>query len=57
MSVVKNILQVKSQVFEKLSKIALWFYQIVLFVARKNQLLLRIKNSTILIIFEMISLK
>ena len=33
------------------------FYQIVLFVARKNQLLLKIKNSTISIIFEMISLK
>ena len=35
----------------------LMFYQTVLFVARKNQLLLGIKNSTILITFEMISLK
>ena len=38
------------------------FYQIVLFLARKNQLLLKIKNSikqysTILIKFELISLK
>ena len=29
----------------------------MLFVARKNRLLLKIKNSTIVIIFEMISLK
>ena len=33
------------------------FYPIALFVARKNQILLKIKNSTILIIFKMISLK
>ena len=31
----------------KLNKIDKCFYQIVLFVARKNQLLLKIKNSTI----------
>ena len=33
------------------------YYQIALFVARKNQLSLKIKNSKILVIFQMISLK
>ena len=41
----------------KLNKLDKCFYRIVLFVARKNQLLLKIKNLTILIIFEMINLK
>ena len=41
----------------KLNKIDKCFYQIVLFVARKNQLLLKIKNFTISTIFEMINLK
>ena len=53
----KKILQLKIQVPEKLKKINWCFYQIVLFVARKNRLSLKIKNSTILIIFKMISLK
>ena len=35
-SVVKNILQTKIQMLEKLNKIESCFYQIVLFVARKN---------------------
>ena len=54
-SVVKDIL-LKIQVSEKLSKTNWGFYEIALVVA-KNWLLLKIKNSTILIIFEMISLK
>ena len=37
-SVVKNILRTKIQMLEKLNKIDLCSYQIVLFVARKNQL-------------------
>ena len=41
----------------KLTKTDKCFYQIVLFVARKNQLLLKIKNFTISTIFEMINLK
>ena len=54
--VVKDILLAKIQVSEKLSKTNWGFYEIALVVA-KNWLLLKIKNSTILIIFEMISLK
>ena len=41
----------------KLNKIDKCFYQIVLFVARKNKLLLKIKNFTISTIFEIINLK
>ena len=41
----KKILQIEIQVLEKLNKIDQCFYQIVLFVVRKNQLLLKIKNS------------
>ena len=37
-SVVKNILRTKIQMLEKLNKIDLCSYQIVLFVARKNRL-------------------
>ena len=37
-SVVKNILRTKIQMLEKLNKIDLCSYQIVLFVTRKNQL-------------------
>ena len=55
-SVVKDILLAKIQVSEKLNKTNWGFYEIALVVA-KNWLLLKIKNSTILIIFEMISLK
>ena len=58
MSVVRKILRTKIQVSKKLNKIDC-FNQIVLFVARKNWLSLKIKNSikqysTILIIFEII---
>ena len=50
MSIVKKILRTKVQVLEKLNKIGKCFSQTVLFVVRKNQLLLKIKNSTILVI-------
>ena len=53
----KKILRTKIQVSEKLNKIDQCFYQVAPFVASKNQLLLKIKNSTILIILEMVSLK
>ena len=56
LSVVKDILLTKIQVSEKLTEIDQCFYEIVLFLASKNQLLLKIKNSTILVIFEMIIL-
>ena len=46
-----SVLLTKIQVSERLNKIDLFFYQIMLFVARENQLLLKIKNS------QMISLK
>ena len=42
---------------EKLNNTDWCFYQFGLFEKRKNQLSLKIKNSTILIIFEIISLK
>ena len=48
-SVVENILLTKIQVSDKLNKIDWFSYQTVLFVARKNWLLYKIKNSTILI--------
>ena len=44
-SVVKNILLTKIQVLEKLSKIDYCFYQIVSFLARKNQLSFEISIS------------
>ena len=47
----KNILLTKIQVPEKLTEKDLCLYQIVLFVARKNQPTFKVKNSTILIIF------
>ena len=50
-SVVGKILQKKIRVFEKLNKTDQCFYQVVLFVARRNRLLLKIKN------FQMINLK
>ena len=53
-SVVINILLTQIQVSGKLNKIDSGFYQTVLFVARKNQLLLKIKK---LIVFQMINLK
>ena len=56
-SVVKTILLTKIQVSEKLTKTDQCFYQIVLCVARKNQLLLKSQNSTFLIVFQMLSLK
>ena len=49
-----NILLTQIQVSGKLNKIDSGFYQIVLLVARKNQLLLKIKK---LIVFQMINLK
>ena len=42
---------------KKRNKIDYCFSQIELFVAKKNELIEKIKNSTILIIFQMISLK
>ena len=58
MSFVRKTQQRKIQVSEKkLNKIDYCFYQKVLFVARKNRLSLKINNFTILIIFEMITLK
>ena len=62
MSVVRKILRTKIQVSEKLNKIDQCFYQIVLFMGRKNQGSLKIENSikyysTVLIIFETIILK
>ena len=57
MSVVKRIMRTKILVSEKLNKIGYSFYQTDLFMARKNRLSFKIENSTILIIFEMISLK
>ena len=53
----KKLLRTKTQILEKLNTIDQCFYPILLFLARKNQPLLKIKNSTALIIFEMISLK
>ena len=50
-------MQTKIQVLKKLNKKVQCLYQIVLLVARENRLSLKIKKSTILIIFEMISLK
>ena len=50
----KNTLLPKIQVSVKLSKIDQCIYQTVLFVARKFQLLLKIKK---LIVFQMINLK
>ena len=55
-SVVKGILLAKIQVSEKLNKTNWGFYETALVVAKK-WLFLKIKNSTILIIFETISLK
>ena len=62
MSVVRKILRTKIHVSGKLNKIDQCFYQIVLFMGRKNQGSLKIENSikyysTVLIIFETISLK
>ena len=51
----KNTAHKKFKVLEKLNRIDSCFYKILLFVARKNRLLLKIKNSIILI-FNMISL-
>ena len=45
MSVVKQILRTNIQVSEELSKIDKYFHQIILPVTRKNQSLLKIKNS------------
>ena len=44
-SVVKNILLTEIQVLEKLNKIDYFFYQIVPFLARKNQLSFEISIS------------
>ena len=41
----KKILQTKIQMSEKLNKIDRCFYQVVLFVVRKNQGSLKMKNS------------
>ena len=62
MAVVRKIVQTKIQVSRKLNKIDQCFYQVVLYVVSKNQGSLKINNSinyysTILIIFEMVSLK
>ena len=46
----KKILGMKIQVLEKLNKLDSCFYQTVLSVARKNQILFEIKSSTILMI-------
>ena len=47
----------KNSIARKLNKKYWCFYQTVLFGERKNQLLLRKKNSAILIIFKLISVK
>ena len=44
LSVVRKILQTRTQVLEKLNKIDECFYQLVLVVARKNLVLLKILN-------------
>ena len=44
------MLRTKIQMLEKLSKTDECFSQLLLFVARKNQLLIKINNSTILMI-------
>ena len=56
-SVVKNILETKIQVLENKRTKEQNRLTLLLFVARKNGLSLKIKNSTVLIIFQMISLK
>ena len=57
MSVVRKILQAKIPVLEKIKQNGLMLYQIALFVARKNQLSLKMKNYAILIKFQMIILR
>ena len=57
MSVVRKILKAKIPVLEKIKQNGLMLYQIALFVARKNQLSLKIKNYAILIKFQMIILR
>ena len=49
MSVVKYILEMKIQMLIKVNKIGECSYQMFLFVARKNPLLEKVKNFTILI--------
>ena len=56
-SVVRKILQEKIPVLKRTEQNRLMLFQIVLFVARKNRLSLKIKNSTILILFQIIILK
>ena len=56
-SVVRKILQAKIPVLERIKQNGLMLYQTALFVARKNQLSLKIKNYAILIKFQMIILR
>ena len=57
MCVVRKILQMKILVLEKNKQNRLTLLSKSAVSGKKNQLLLKIKNSTILITFEVISLK